>query len=94
MKFTWDEKKRLKDVLKHGIDFVDAKEIFSGMNVSFDDEKDDYGERRQITLGILRGLIVIFVSHTESDAEIRIISARKATKHESRIFYEKIKNQL
>ncbi len=41
MRFTWDERKRRANIRKHGIDFVDAVEIFAGPNSSHDLHPDD-----------------------------------------------------
>ncbi len=46
MDFEWDEAKRQANILKHGIDFVDAVEVFRGDFVEEEDRRRDYGERR------------------------------------------------
>lgn len=87
MKFEWDENKRKLNLAKHGIDFKDAHQIFEGITFTFKDDRYDYGEERYITIGMLRGIVVV-VAHTESDEVIRLISIRKATKHEQKIYYK------
>jgi uncharacterized DUF497 family protein len=52
----------------------------------FEDDRQDYGEERMIGIGVLDFLIVVVV-HVESGDEIRIISMRKATKHEQDEYY-------
>ena len=47
----------------------------------------DYGEARYLTLGLLHGVVVI-IATAETDKTIRIISMRKADKHEQKIYYE------
>lgn len=89
--FTWDEKKRRINLKDHRLDFIDAEEVFAGVTFTFEDDRFDYGERRWVTLGLLRGVVVSIV-HTEAEAEIHIISRRKATKRENKIFYENIAN--
>ncbi len=103
MRFEWDDQKRRTNVRKHGIDFAAAVEIFSGDTLMIEDDRFDYGERRFISLGLLRGQVIV-VAHTEEiglleeagiteeSSVIRIISARKATNYERRIFYERIDN--
>lgn len=86
MQFTWSERKRSSNIKDHGIDFVDAESVFSGVTFTFEDDRFDYGEQRFITLGFLSG-IPVSIAHTESEHEIRIISFRKATRHETDIFY-------
>lgn len=87
MKFEWDENKRKLNLAKHGIDFKDAQQIFDGITFTFQDERYNYGEDRYITVGVLRGTVVI-AAHTESDDVIRLISIRKATKNEQKLFYK------
>jgi len=87
MKFEWDENKRKLNLSKHGIDFQDALQIFSGITFTFKDERFNYGEYRFITLGMLRGMVVV-VAHTERKDVIRLISIRKATKNEQKLFYK------
>lgn len=89
--FTWDEAKRRTNLRKHGIDFVDAPKIFQGITFTAEDDREAYGERRFLTLGLLEDQVVS-VAHTESHDEFRIISIRKATKHEARYYFSQITN--
>ena len=89
--FAWDETKRRANLKKHGIDFVDAEKIFRGATFTAEDTRDDYGEQRFLTLGLL-GDQVVSVTHTERGNDIRIISIRKATKHEARYYFSQIVN--
>jgi len=88
--FRWDEKKRKLNLAKHGIDFADASAIFDGPLVTVEDTREPYGERRYIALGLLEDIVVSIV-YTERDDEIRIISIRKALKHEARFFFSQIR---
>jgi uncharacterized DUF497 family protein len=74
---------------KHGIDFEDAQKIFRGLTLTVEDDREAYGERRFLTLGLLDDQVVS-VAHTERGDEIRIISIRKATKHEARFYFSQI----
>ena len=87
--FTWDEAKRRANLRKHGIDFVDAEGIFRGFTLTAEDMREAYGERRFLTLGLLEDQVVS-VAHTERGENIRIISIRKATKHEARFYFTQI----
>ena len=87
--FAWDERKRLANLRKHGIDFRDAPKIFRGFTLTAEDDRESYGERRFLTLGLLEDQVVS-VAHTEQDEDIRIISIRKATKHEARFYFSQI----
>jgi uncharacterized protein len=89
--FTWDEAKRRANLRKHGIDFVDAPKIFQGLTFTAEDDREAYGERRFLTLGLLEDQ-VLSVAHTERHGEFRIISIRKATKHEARYYFSQITN--
>lgn len=89
MQFIWDEQKRLANIAKHGIDFADAHKIFNGAYLLFEDDRFDYGEQRFVAIGSLDTLIVVVV-HTENDDTIRIISMRKATKNEQKLYYAQL----
>lgn len=89
--FVWDEAKRRLNLRKHGIDFTDAERIFRGVTLTAEDTREDYGEQRFLTLGLLEDQVVS-VAHTEQSEEIRIISIRKATKHEARFYFSQITN--
>jgi uncharacterized protein len=79
MGFEWDETKRLANLDKHGIDFIDVLNVFEGDIVTVEDDRYRYGEQRFVTFGLLQGRVVAVV-HTDQGESIRIISARKATK--------------
>ena len=89
MKFEWDEAKRRANLRKHGIDFVGIEQVFEGTTVTISDDRFDYGENRFITFGLLEGRVVT-IAHTETDRLIRIISVRRATKHEETSYFKKI----
>jgi len=89
MKFTWDEAKRKGNLAKHGLDFADARMVFSGPTFTFPDSRFDYGEERFVTMGLLDAEVVVIV-HTETANEIRVISMRMGTANEQEIFFENI----
>lgn len=89
IEFEWDEDKRLRNVQKHGIDFVDCTRVFGGYTITTEDTRQDYGERRFVTFGLAKGRVVSVV-HTETGRKIRIISARKATRREEKAYFENI----
>ncbi len=89
MRFEWDEQKNLQNIHKHGLSFADAEEIFEYPMLTALDERENYGEERWIGVGILKGRTAV-VAFTQRDEEtVRIISLRKALKHE-RAKYEKL----
>ena len=88
MKIEWDEKKRKLNIKKHGFDFADAVKIFEGATFTIRDDRFDYSENRYITLGMLEGIIIV-IAHSEEDELIRVISMRKATKNEQKIYFKR-----
>ena len=87
MQFIWDENKNQSNKRKHGVTFAEASTAFADENgrLIFDPEHSEE-EDRFILLGLdcsLR-LLVVCHCHRESENTIRIISARKATKNETR----------
>ena len=87
--FEWDEDKRVENIRKHGIDFVDVPSVFDGDTVILEDARYNYGERRFVSFGLLAGRIIAIV-HTEDNGLIRIISARTASKYEQQIYREQV----
>lgn len=76
--FEWDEAKNQANVLKHGIDFLDAVRIFEQPTLDRIDDRQDYGEIRINSVGDIGGLIIATVTHTDRGAVTRLISARAA----------------
>ena len=94
MRFEWDDEKNKSNILKHGFDFADAWEIFEAPMLTGLDDREDYGEERWIGVGLLRGHIIVVV-FTERDADtIRLISLRKASKHERTKYEQAITDGL
>jgi uncharacterized DUF497 family protein len=87
MQYEWDEAKRQANIQKHRIDFVGIEKVFAGQTITILDDRVDYGEPRFITVGLLQGRVVV-IAHTETDEVVRIISVRKATKHEEISYFE------
>lgn len=91
VRFEWDEEKRIANLIRHGIDFRDVYRVFDFDRFLLEDDRYDYGERRWISFGLLFGE-VIAVAHTETDEVIRIISARRAEKHEEERYFKSIRD--
>jgi len=91
MLFEWDERKRRANLKTHRLDFRDAPEVFDGPTVTYEDDRFRYGERRFVTLGLLKGIAVSIV-HTETLDNIRVISFRKATRHEEAYLFKGLQN--
>lgn len=94
MNFEWDEQKNAANIHKHGFDFTDAWEIFESPMLTAPDTREDYGEERWIGIGFLRERIVVVVFAERSNDVIRVISLRKALKHERIRLEETIRDQL
>jgi hypothetical protein len=92
--FEWDEQKNAVNIRKHGFDFGDAWEIFESPMLTALDTREGYGEERWIGIGFLRERIVVVVFVERKDDTIRIISLRKALKHERIKFEETVRDQL
>jgi uncharacterized protein len=88
MKFEWDKNKNQQNIQKHGISFAEATEIFQGIIFTSIDERYDYDEIREISIGAIQRIVIITVAHTDRNDKIRIISARKSTPKEKRTYYE------
>jgi uncharacterized DUF497 family protein len=80
--FEWDPEKDTANVAKHGVAFEFAKRIFEGPVLSWIDDRVDYGEVREISIGVIDGFVMLVVVHTDRDGRIRIISARPASQKE------------
>jgi uncharacterized DUF497 family protein len=90
MRYTFDPEKRAANLKKHGYDFEDAPQVIeSDHTVTFEDRRFAYDEQRFITLGMLRGEVVV-ITTAETDEEIRLISMRKAERNEQEIYYSNL----
>jgi uncharacterized protein len=94
VKYEWDERKNQINIRKHGFDFADATEIFDGPMIVNADTREDYGEARWIGLGEFRGRVVVVVFTEPTPDLTRIISLRKALKHEREYYEKRLKDQL
>ena len=91
IRFQWDQNKNRENIKKHKVSFEEAKTVFFDENARLiPDPEHSYNEERFIILGISNNLRVLIVVHAykENDEVIRIISARKANKSESKYYHE------
>jgi uncharacterized DUF497 family protein len=87
MTYQWDNDKAKANLRKHGIDFADAVSVFSDdLAITIPDERFD--EERFITVGMDAFGRVLVVVYTWRGNEIRLISARKATRRERKQYEE------
>ena len=92
MLFEWDEDKNRANVQKHKIDFADIPAIFNSPMLIELDERKDYADDRWIGIGFLRDIVVVVVFTERRQDTIRIISARKASKHERKRYEQALTN--
>lgn len=89
MRVVWDPKKAAANILSHGVEFSHAATVLDDpMAVTIEDSR--HGEQRFVTVGsdIIGRILVVVYSYMEED-EIRLISARKATPKERRVYEKK-----
>jgi uncharacterized DUF497 family protein len=89
MKVTYDRDKRQRTLDERGLDFEDAPKVLSGFHLTQPDLRTDYGEDREITIGLLDDTVVVLV-WTERDESHRIISMRKADRDERERYFEEL----
>ena len=94
MRFEWDEAKNKVNIRKHRIDFADIPSVFNGPMYVTLDTREEYGEDRWIGIGFLRATIVVVIFVERPRGMIRIVSARKAKKHEREEVKKKIGHRL
>jgi len=88
VQYEWDKGKATGNIRKHGIDFVDAIEALEDPNrLEEIDARFAYDEERIQVIGMARGRLLFAVATFRGERVCRIISARKATKHEQDRYY-------
>lgn len=90
IEFEWNPVKAKANLKKHGVAFEEATTVFfDDRAIEFYDDSHFDWEDRMLLLGLSTNLRLLLVCHCyrESDSVIRIISARKATKNESKLYY-------
>jgi uncharacterized protein len=83
MRFEWDDNKAESNALKHGITFEEAVTVFADPDLMFtQDSQHSQGEEREWAIGATENGSIVVVVFTLRNKQIRIISARNATKME------------
>ncbi len=83
MKFEWDKRKAVSNIKKHGVPFEEASTVFGDpLSLTIQDPIHSNKEERYVTIGLSAKFRIIVVIHTDRGDNIRIISARLATKGE------------
>jgi hypothetical protein len=87
VQFEWDERKRKENIDKHSVDFLDAAAIFLGDRATVRDTRDDYGEERFQTIGVIDGDCYVVV-YTHREGRVRLISARRGGRRDRRRYQD------
>ncbi len=85
MKIEFDEAKWAVTLEARGLDMARAGDVFAGESLTVQDDRQDYGEDRFLTVGFLDGEMVVLVWTPRRNAQ-RIISMRKANERERRLY--------
>lgn len=83
MAITFDPTKRETALRERGLDFKAATQVFAGPVFTFQDEREDYGEERLVTLGYLDGRMIVVV-WTPRGSDEHVFSMRKANAREQK----------
>lgn len=87
--FEWHEEKAIENLEKHKVGFEEAKTVFNDpFLMTFNDHEHSSIEQRYVNIGISSKGQTLIVIHTEREGTIRIISCRRATKNERRMYEE------
>lgn len=88
MDIEYPPAKRDATLAERGLDMARAAEIFGGATLTVEDDREDYGETRLITIGFLDARMVVTV-WTRRGAARRIISLRKANEREQKAYADR-----
>jgi hypothetical protein len=94
MRFEWDEAKNKANREKHGISFEEAVVVFDGIVFTRVDDREGYGEVREISIGEIGNFVVVVVVHTDRGNVTRIISARLADDRERKRYYDHLAEEI
>ena len=86
MEFEWDPAKAAGNRSKHGVSFDAASDVFGDAPVVGYDDGHSAEEERFIAVGVSGESRVLIVSHTYRDGNVRVISARVATRREQEAY--------
>lgn len=90
MYFEWDDSNNAANISKHGIDFRDAIDMFNRPMLTAIDQRFMYEEDQWVGIGLMREMTGVVVCTERRESVVRIISARKATRRELRLYEQHI----
>ncbi len=89
MEFEWDPDKAARNLARHGVSFPEAATVFGDpLAITFSDPDHSEDEDRLLTFGHSGAGHLLIVSHTDRGVRTRIISARRATRKERKLYEE------
>ncbi|MEO5863130.1 MAG: BrnT family toxin [Burkholderiales bacterium] len=87
--FDWDTDKASASLAKHRVSFAEAASVFyDSLAITYPDGEHSTGESRFLTFGLSDQQRRLVVSHTEISRGIRLISARRVTREERKMYEE------
>ncbi len=87
--FDWDTDKANANLSKHRVSFAEAASVFfDALAITYPDGEHSTGESRFLTFGLSDQQRMLIVSHVETAGGIRIVSARRVTREERKIYEE------
>jgi uncharacterized protein len=92
MQFEWDDAKNRENIRKHKINFADVSPMFESPMLIEPDDRSDYGEDRWFGLGFLHNNIAVVIWTERQNDVIRIISVRRANRHEQQRLEDYLSN--
>lgn len=88
----WDETKRAANLSKHGLDFADANEVLQS-RLRLDVHSERNGQARTLSMSYVLGVLAVLVLvHAQTDVAVRVISFRRASRHERNLYDEWLEN--
>ena len=89
MEFEWNRNKATANLSKHSVSFDEAKTVFQDpFYIVFDDPDHSFEEDRCVAIGQSTQDRLLFISYTERENRVRLISARKASPNERELYEE------
>ena len=90
MDISFDSAKRDYVLRERGLDLADAGELLSGDCFEMVDDREDYGEERWVSIGMLKGEVIVCVWADWGDDHVRVITMWKANENEQRRYFEQL----
>jgi uncharacterized DUF497 family protein len=89
VRLDWDARKAAANLRKHAVSFEEASSVFSDpLSATGNDPDHSFAEKLFVTFGVSSSGRLLVIAHAEQDDGIRIISARKATRAERKLYEE------